>query len=320
MNATLPPLQNSSGKTCSREQPRSARPDNAPATAATHAPLVSIGLPVYNGARYLPQALESLLGQTYRHFELIVSDNASTDETAKICARFAAIDRRVRYIRHPVNVGAPRNWSYVVTIARGRYFKWASCNDWCAPQMLERCMTTLEQRPDAVLCYGRTALVDEETGHEQLYLGDIAIEDALPSERLQRLLRDLGLNNAQSGVIRLDALRQTGLDRPYPAGDVPLMAELALRGAFVLLPDVLLFRRMGSKTFSRTLTADAHKKFFGSEPSPPMEMLRRHRDNLLGVLRAPIGAREKGRSIRYLARSLYWDMRAAWGNVLRDAR
>lgn len=274
-------------------------------------PTVSIGLPVYNGARFLPQAFESLLGQTYRDFELIVSDNASTDETAAICAEYAARDSRVRYIRQPVNIGAPRNWSFVVTVARGRYFKWASCNDRCAEDMLERCVAVLEQQPHAVLCYGRTRLVDEETGREEPYAGDIAIEDERPSDRLMRLLRELRLNNAQSGLIRLDALRQTGLDRPYPAGDMPLMAELALRGTFVLLPDVLLFRRMGLQTFSRGLAGKAHADFYGARSTALLDLLRRHRDHAIGVLRAPISAREKGRSLRQLVRHLYWDLHGA---------
>ncbi len=286
-------------------------PPGRTASDAGPAPAVSIGLPVYNGARFLAQAFDSLLGQTYRDLELIVSDNASTDETAAICADYAARDSRVRYIRQPVNIGAPRNWSFVVTVARGRYFKWASCNDRCTENMLERCLAVLEQQPQAVLCYGRTCLVAEETGREELYDGDIAVEDERPSDRLIRLLRELQLNNAQSGLIRLDALRQTGLDRSYPSGDLPLMAELALRGKFVLLPDVLLFRRMGVQTFSRGLAGKAHADFYGVRSTPLLDLLRRHRDHAIGVLRAPISAREKGRSLRQLVRHLYWDLYGA---------
>jgi glycosyltransferase involved in cell wall biosynthesis len=273
------------------------------------APTVSIGVPVFNGGRFLQRAFDSLLGQTYPDFELIISDNASTDDTAPICADYAARDSRVRYLRQSVNIGAPRNWSFVANVARGRYFKWASCNDRCAEDMLERCVKVLEQQPHAVLCYGRTLLVDEESGHEEPYAGDFAIEDEHPSDRLMRLLSKLQLNNAQGGLIRLDALRQTGLDRPYPAGDLPLMAELALRGTFVLLPQVLLFRRMGPRTFSRGLAGKAEEDFYGTRSTPLFDLLRRHRDLAIGVLRAPITAREKGRSLRHLVRYLYWDLR-----------
>ncbi|MCS6944273.1 MAG: glycosyltransferase [Sutterellaceae bacterium] len=272
---------------------------------------MSIGLPVRNGARFLAEALDSLLAQTYRDFELIVSDNASTDETASICARYAGKDARIRYVRHAVNIGAPRNWSFVVTLARGRYFKWASCNDRCPEYMLERCVAVLERRPDAVLCYGRTCLVDEESGLQQPYGGNIALEHERPSERFIQLLRLLQLNNPQCGLIRLEALRQTGLDRPYPGGDLPLMSELALRGTFVLLPEVLLYRRMGAGTFSHALTPAAHNDFFGKTTMPLFDILRRHRDHALGVLRAPIATQEEVRSLKYLARAFYWDLRCA---------
>lgn len=282
---------------------------------AAPTPLVSVGLPVYNGARFLPQALDSLLAQSLDDFELIVSDNASTDDTAAICADYARRDERIRYIRQNKNIGAPRNWSFVATVARGWYFKWASCNDRCPPQMLACCVATLESRPEAVLCYGRTCLVDEDTGEEYPYEGDVAIEDRCPSERFTHLLRALQLNNAQSGLIRLAALRQTGLDRPYPAGDLPLMAELALRGAFVLLPEVLLYRRMGVHTFSGGLVGQAHQEFYGGHSTGLVDALRRNRDYALGILRAPIGLREQGRTLRHWMHHLTWDLR----NILLGA-
>lgn len=284
------------------------------------APTVSIGLPVYNGARFLAQALDSLLAQSYSDFELIVSDNASTDETAAICAEYADRDARLRYIRQSENIGAPRNWSFVVTVARGRYFKWASCNDRCAPDMLARCVEVLSSQPQAVLCYGRTCLVEEDSGREEVYNEDVAIEDERPSDRFIHLLSALRLNNAQSGLIRLDALRQTGLDRPYPAGDMPLMTELALRGKFVLLPEVVLYRRMGVRTFSRNLTGMAHADFYGSRSSEFANLMRRHRDHALGILHAPIAYGEKARSLLHLLRHTYWDLHGVWGATRPSSR
>jgi GT2 family glycosyltransferase len=279
-----------------------------PGPGGVTAPTVSVGLPVYNGERFLAQALDSLLGQTYRDFELIISDNASTDNTSAICSEYAVRDPRVRYIRQPTNIGAPRNWSFVTTVARGRYFKWASCNDRCSENLLERGVAALSTRPQAVLCYGRTVLVDEETGVEEPYAGDFSLEDERPSERLIHLLRVLQLNNAQSGLIRLDALRQTGLDRPYPGGDVPLMVELALRGTFELLPDVRLYRRMGSSSFSRALVGQAKIDFYGNASTALRILVRRHLDLWTGVLRAPIPLREKFRSCAHLAHHVYWDL------------
>lgn len=279
-------------------------------TSATTPPIASIGLPVFNGARFLLQALDSLLAQTMRDFELIISDNASTDETAEICNDYARRDARIRYLRQETNIGAPRNWSFVVTQARGRYFKWASANDLCAPQMLERCLAALEEHPHAVLCYGRTALIDESSGERTDYSGDFSLVDERPSDRFTHLLQAIGLNNPQCGVIRLEILRRTGLDRPYPGGDLPLMAELALRGRYLLLDEVFLFRRMGQATFSSRLTGHERNRFFGSESNRISTAIRLYLDYSSGILRAPIDLQEKGRSMRYLARHAAWDLLA----------
>ena len=92
-------------------------------------PRLSIGLPVYNGDRYLANALDALLGQSYKDFELIISDNASTDKTPEICRRYEKLDARVRYCRQLRNIGSTPNHNFVVAEARGELFKWASYDD-----------------------------------------------------------------------------------------------------------------------------------------------------------------------------------------------
>src|ERR1043165_2318071 len=119
-------------------------------------PRVSVGMPVYNGERFLRQAVESILGQTFRDFELIISDNGSTDATQQLCEEFAAADSRVRYIRHDKNRGAIFNWAHVVDAARAPYFKWASANDISAPRLLELCVQCLDTQPAVVVAYGPT--------------------------------------------------------------------------------------------------------------------------------------------------------------------
>ena len=103
-------------------------------------PLVSMGMPVYNGAKYLREALDSLLAQTYKDFELVISDNASTDDTAKICQEYARKDRRIRYIRRKENVGGWKNFDFVRREARGRYFVWAAHDDLRGKSYLEKCL------------------------------------------------------------------------------------------------------------------------------------------------------------------------------------
>lgn len=280
-------------------------------------PRVFIGLPVYNGARFLARALDSLLRQTYTDFTLLISDNASTDHTRDICERYAAQDPRVRYVRQAQNIGAPRNWNTVVEQAQGTYFKWATANDECAPEMLALCVAALDADPSAVLCQGKTCLVDEDSGEREPYAKDLALPDERPSDRLRRLVLELGLNNGQSGLIRLDALRRTRLDRLYPSGDIALMAELALLGRFIVLPQVLLDRRMGRTTFSRLLRKDEIGTFYGKQATRSLlsHRLRLHFDVLRAALTAPISLREKKAAVMIALRRLAWDRYRIWADL-----
>lgn len=106
-------------------------------TEGTLEPMVSIGLPVFNGEATLERALESILLQEHSSFELIVSDNGSTDRTAQICESFARRDSRVRYVRQEENIGATANFRYVLQAARNDRFIWAAADDWWEPDRLK---------------------------------------------------------------------------------------------------------------------------------------------------------------------------------------
>jgi len=271
-------------------------------------------MPIYNSARHLRSALDSLLNQTLTDFELIISDNASTDDTRAICEEYAQRDARIRYIRQARNIGAPRNWNVLVHEARGEFFKWASGNDYCAPTMLERCVEAIRNEPTVVLCYGRTQLIDESANPIGLYGGDIAVPDVRASDRFERIRRELSMNNAQQGVIRSAALRRTGLDRPYPNGDMALMAELALYGRFLLLPEVLLYRRQSPGTITAMRSPADLLRIFNPEARTPMKLVatRFHWDHFVGVARAPIPLRERLRAWRHSVRHAYWDRSKLW--------
>jgi glycosyltransferase involved in cell wall biosynthesis len=279
-----------------------------------HPPLVSIGVPVYNAERHLARTLDSLLAQTYANLELIVSDNASTDGTQAICEAYARRDSRVRFIRQPRNLGAVANWNAVAREARGEYFKWASASDVCAPTFLEACVGAMRADPGVVLCYGRTQLVDEDERPLELYPGDLAFEEPRPTERFRSVCTRLALNNAQCGVVRRDVLMRTRLDRPYPAGDVALMAELALYGRFRLLPDVLLFRRMSAGTFTSYLTRLELQRFYDPGATSPMRLVRarRHLDHVRSILRAPLEGSEALRALAAALRVAWWDRGGLW--------
>src|SRR5262249_30284044 len=150
-------------------------------------PLVSIGVPVYNGEAFLERALDALRAQDHEHVEIIISDNASTDNTAKICRAAAEHDERVTYLTTDVNRGAAWNFSRLVHVAQGPYFKWAAADDLCRPELVSSCVAALEEDPTAVLCYPRTSLIDEDDLVVGDFFDDLAYDDESPVRRFARV-------------------------------------------------------------------------------------------------------------------------------------
>jgi glycosyltransferase involved in cell wall biosynthesis len=281
-------------------------------------------MPVYNGARFIDQSIASIRAQTLKEFVLLIADNASTDDTEAICRRHAAEDTRIRYVRHRQNIGAPGNWNYVLDHASGAYFKWATANDTVTPEMLALCAAALDEEPAAVLAQGKTILVDEDSGAQQSYAKDLAILGDRPSQRLLELVKGLALNNGQSGIIRLDALKKTRKERSYPNGDVALMAELALHGTFVVLPQPLLLRKMGATTFARMLTGNAMNAFYGGSGKANVRFhaIQLHLDILRSAIGVPETISEKVRSAVVALRYAKWkrgDIAAEIGQWFRGA-
>ncbi len=276
------------------------------------ASLVTVGMPVYNGERHLAAAIESVLGQSLETFELVIADNASTDATMDICTEYAKRDSRVRYLRHTSNIGAPRNYSHLVPLARGRYFKWASGNDICDPRLLARCIEILEADASVVLCYGATRLIDDDGTVIDDYSKDVALLETRGSQRYRALRRNVALNNAMNGVIRVEALRSTRLIRPYVGSDITMMAILALLGKFVLLPDVLFQRRIAEGTFSGRMSRRHLEAFIDPTTRAPLrrDKLHAHVDHLISIWRAPISWRERIPAFATACRHIAWDRHA----------
>lgn len=215
----------------------------------TSSPRLSIGLPVYNGVDFLAASLDALLGQTYQDFELIISDNASTDGTSELCQSYAVRDPRVRVVRQPRNIGAAPNHDAVLQEATGELFKWVSADDLYAHDLLERCVGLLDEHPDAVLAHTWTAAIDPWGEVIQAHEYPLTTASVRPSERLRSLLFDgelmPGAIRADDfyGVIRTDVLRRVKPHGSFYHADQVFMAELALHGRFVQYPDWLYFRR-----------------------------------------------------------------------------
>ena len=212
-------------------------------------PRVSIGVPVHNGEPYLEDTLRSLLEQDEPGFEILISDNASSDGTQALCRRLAESDARITYSRSPVNRGAAWNYNRVLEMASAPYFKWAAADDLCQPAFVRRCVEAIEASDArAVLAYPQTILIDD-TGTEIGPMDDsnLDLRDARPASRLRRLLRNRFEWHPIFGVIRTDTLRQTSGIGSFPLADTVTLAELCLRGAFVQVPAPLFLRRYHDK-------------------------------------------------------------------------
>lgn len=206
-------------------------------------PLISIGLPVYNGEVYLKEAIDSILAQTFKDFELIISDNASTDSTDEICRSYAAKDKRIQYYRNERNLGAAENFNKVFMLSSGEYFKWITYDDVSAPSFLERCNEVLSRDPAIVLCYPKTINIDVNGKKIKEYNDNLHLPYSKPHQRLGCFISQFKLANAVFGLIRSSALRNTRLIGKYFAGDYILLVELSLQGKFFEVPEHLFFRR-----------------------------------------------------------------------------
>jgi glycosyltransferase involved in cell wall biosynthesis len=213
-------------------------------------PRVGIGVPVYNGERYIAKTLDSLLAQTFNDFEIIICDNASTDQTEKICRCYAEKDSRIRYVRNAENLGAAKNYRRAFELSSGEYFRWANSDDLFAPESLARCVEVLDGEPSVVLTYPKTKLVDEQGSIISEYEDRLHLDSSRACERFGQLLQKLRLVNVIYGLMRADVLRQTGLFRNFPGGDMPLVAELTLYGKFWEIPEFLFYRRFHSAASS----------------------------------------------------------------------
>lgn len=214
---------------------------------SSHTPRVSIGMPVFNGELYLKEAIDSILAQTYQDFELIISDNASTDATEQICQAYVVKDPRVTYHRNTVNVGGCRNQNRLVELSSGEYFMWAHHDDRRAPEYIEHCVRVLDNNPAVVLCYSKTRFMDEN-GHlleNAQRLRDI--DAALPQDRFRSLIRlDYKCGSPILGMFRASVLKRTPLLGYYADHDRVVLSELALYGPFYEIPEYLFFRRRHS--------------------------------------------------------------------------
>lgn len=259
-------------------------------------PKVSIGLPVYNAQRYLRETLDLLLAQTYSDFELIISNNASNDETQSICHEYAQKDARIQLHHQPHNLGAALNFNFVFESSVGEYFRWNAYDDPVAPKYLESTIAVLERYPDVIMSYPKTILLDDDgevlEHHDDMFHLDLSS----PSVRFSQFFNVSAWCHPVFGLIRRAVLQKTGLIGAYASSDRVLLGELALRGKCWEVPEHLAYRRLHAKISTRVNTSDeAMAAWFDPDTSHRIALprVRRIVELARAIQRTPMKAQEK---------------------------
>lgn len=284
------------------------------------APLVSVGLFVYNGERFIEETLNSILNQTFTDFELIISDNASTDRTGEIAEVYARRDDRIRYYRSEKNMGAGWNVRRVYELAIGQYFKQAAADDVLEPDFLRRCVEILESDPGCVVAYTRTKEVDENGNFIKNYVTPLQADSNDPVARFRAMLLPLHMCYQIYGVMRMSALRLIPPMGSYVNADGVLLAQMSLLGRFYEVPDHLFISRRHSGQSMQTPPARLQQPRFRlthyscTLPCPEwwdptktraltFPEFRQLLEYFLSVYRAPIG---RGQKVRCYCLLLPW--------------
>ena len=261
---------------------------------------VSIGMPVYNRDKYVAASIEAHLNQTYGDFELILTDNCSTDRSEEICRDYAAKDSRIRYFRNHRNLGAAGNYRRCFELATGEYFRWTPSDDLVSPNLLERAVDVLDRDPSVFVAYPRTKLIDAEGNVTGDFDERLHLVDDRPSKRWVGVQANMRLGNLHYGLNRADKFRKTGLLRNYAGGDFPLIAEMSLYGKFYEIQDAFFYRRMHEEASSAMKSSSAVMAFYDPNKRDHLFLYNwvHWGANLRSITRAPVPVSEKI--------SIYW--------------
>jgi len=214
--------------------------------SASHVPEVTIGMPVYNGSKYIRRAMDSLLSQTFEDFELIISDNASDDNTLEILKEYTAKDKRIILHRQNINIGAIGNFRFVLSQAKGKYFMWAACDDWWNSQFILSLKTALDRHPDYGVAMSSLVRVKEDGSfYDEIIYTQKDDPTMLGYKALFRRMLKIDTGNSLHffiyGLFRTKLLKQI-MQRPFPncmASDRVVMSEIALVARYFAIHEIL---------------------------------------------------------------------------------
>lgn len=223
---------------------KSVSPVKSPPLSRKSAPLVSIGLPVYNGDKFVSQAIESILTQDFEDFELIISDNCSTDKTKEICLHYQRKDKRIRYYRMDENLGLGTNFMHVLGLAQAPFFMWTTYDDLREKSFISTCLSPFYEDPAVALVYTRTRVLDANSNFVRFHQDPFLCNQESPPERFRSLIWGLGMCNAMLGLFRMSVFKKVTSWGKSIFGDTLALAEIALLGKFVQIEEPLFIRRL----------------------------------------------------------------------------
>lgn len=271
-------------------------------------PALTIGVPVYNGARYIEGAITSVLDQDFSDWELIVADNASTDGTAEIVRSLAKDDDRIRLLPSMMNQGSAWNWNRCVHEARGPLFNWLCDDDLLTPTHSRRCVEALEAAgPEAVLAYPDAILIDADGEPFENYEDELDITSHEVTTRVETLMTKLVLINPLLAVIRTPALKRTRLMQGFAQADIVLLLELLLQGRAVKIDEPLFLRRRhpGNHMIANTTVAAMDEFYNPRNRTTEFPTWRLVRSFMEAVGAAPLSPADKAVAFALLGKTRY---------------
>lgn len=281
---------------------------------------VTLGMPIYNGQRYLRAALDSVVAQDVDDLEILISDNGSTDDTAQICQHYAGTDSRIRYVRHSENMGGVPNLNYIIQEARAPWFKWAFYDDVLRPGYVARCMEAIRSGGSGVVgAHTRVQVIDEsDEVIEDRDDSGIGADASMPHERLANVYRKLA-NQLQFGIMRTDSLRRAGGHGSYYAADMTLLTSVLIEGPMVQVEEPLLWLRKHPAQFGNDRFSEMR---FYAKPGQsgkylPWIWLNAQMARTILLSDQPLSLAERGRCLNALL--LKWTVKQ-WRGIAGDFR
>jgi len=236
-------------------------------TNTTNSPLVSICIPVFNEEKDIERTITNVLTQTYDNFEVVISDNASTDQTGKICKELAEKDSRVKYFRSSETCNQNENFNRVFKFSKGQFTLWLGGHDWLDEHYIKQCIAKFEENPEYVLVTTYKKHIDDDGAeHYEEYKGT-RLDSKSPYKRFSRMLWFLTQSYLYIGpvcsMMRRSALEKTSIIKNILFGDRIISLEMSLLGPWGHVPKCLHYRK--NPTFT---TSKQYIKNYGLEQSP----------------------------------------------------